>query len=162
MRLVTLPLRKNVVPGGGAGAGRPGSPEHGGHPGPRGRGAAGRQPGGAEPPLPALPRLPGRGGGHHCPGPLRTQAARHTCPLLIRRQQFQDTALGLLLSKSISREQRNVPYCTQCCGSGSGSVGSICFWASWIRILLSSSKNSKKNIDSFCSATSLRLFIFDK
>jgi hypothetical protein len=22
----------------------------------------------------------------------------------------------------------------QCCGSESGSVGSICFWASWIRI----------------------------
>ncbi len=32
----------------------------------------------------------------------------------------------------------------QCCGSG--SVGSICFWASRIRILLSSSKNRKKTL----------------
>jgi len=36
----------------------------------------------------------------------------------------------------------------QCCGSGSGSTGSTCFWAS--RILLSSYKNSKKNLDSSC------------
>jgi hypothetical protein len=36
----------------------------------------------------------------------------------------------------------------QCCGSG--SVGSVCFWTSWIRILLSSSKNCKKNFDSYC------------
>ncbi len=47
----------------------------------------------------------------------------------------------------------------QCCGSD--SLGSICFWASWIRIriLLSSSKNSKKNIDSYCFVTSFWLFI---
>jgi hypothetical protein len=32
----------------------------------------------------------------------------------------------------------------QCCGSGSGSTGSTWFWASQIRILLSSCKNSKK------------------
>ncbi len=52
----------------------------------------------------------------------------------------------------------------QCCGSGSES-GSICFWTSWIRIwiriLLSSSKNSKKNLDSYCFVTSFRLFIFE-
>jgi hypothetical protein len=24
----------------------------------------------------------------------------------------------------------------QCCVAGSGSVGSVCFWASWIRILI--------------------------
>jgi hypothetical protein len=47
----------------------------------------------------------------------------------------------------------------QCCGSG--SVGSICFWASGIRIrlririLLSSSINIKKNIDSYCFVTYL-------
>ncbi len=37
------------------------------------------------------------------------------------------------------------------------------FWASWIRIriLLSSSKKSKKNLDSYCSATSFWLFIFE-
>ncbi len=101
--VVTFSADKNGVPGGGAGAGWPGGPEHGGHPGPGGRGAAGRQPSGAEPPLPALPRLPGRGGGHHCSGPLRTQAACHTCPLLTGGQQFQDTALGSLLSKSFLR-----------------------------------------------------------
>ncbi len=40
----------------------------------------------------------------------------------------------------------------QCCGSGSGSTGSTCFWASWIRILilLSLTKNSKKNLDFYC------------
>ncbi len=52
---------------------------------------------------------------------------------------------------------------------GSGSVGSICFWASRIRlhkldmriwILLLSRKNSKKNLDSYCFVTSLWLFIF--
>ncbi len=53
----------------------------------------------------------------------------------------------------------------QCCGSESGSTGSTCFWASriwirirsevWIRIriLLSSCKNSKKNLDSYYLVT---------
>ncbi len=43
----------------------------------------------------------------------------------------------------------------QCCRSGSesGSVGSVCFRASWIRILLSSCKNNKKNLDSYCFVT---------
>jgi hypothetical protein len=31
-----------------------------------------------------------------------------------------------------------------------------------VRILLSSSKNSKKNLDSYCSATSVQLYIFEK
>jgi hypothetical protein len=44
-------------------------------------------------------------------------------------------------------------------GSGSGST---CFWTSRIRILLSSSKNSKKNLDFFCLVTSFGLFIFVK
>jgi hypothetical protein len=54
-------------------------------------------------------------------------------------------------------------HCYQCCGSGSesGSTGSTCFWASririllWIRIriLLSSCKNSKKNLDSYYLVT---------
>jgi hypothetical protein len=43
--------------------------------------------------------------------------------------------------------------------SGSGSTG---FWTSRIRILLSSSKISKKNLDSFCFVTSFGLFIFVK
>jgi hypothetical protein len=60
----------------------------------------------------------------------------------------------------------------QCCGSESGSTGSTCFWAFWIRIhlsevwiriririllwiriLLSSCKNSKKNLDSYLFVT---------
>ncbi len=53
----------------------------------------------------------------------------------------------------------------QCCGSGSesGSVGSVSFWASWIRIriLLSSSKKSKKNLGSCCIVTSFWLFFFE-
>ncbi len=47
----------------------------------------------------------------------------------------------------------------QCCGSGSesgsGSTGSTCFWASRIRILLSSCKTSKKNLDSYYFVTLL-------
>ncbi len=41
-----------------------------------------------------------------------------------------------------------------CCGSE--STGSTCFW-----ILLSPSKNSKKNLDSYCFVTSFGLFIFE-
>jgi hypothetical protein len=41
----------------------------------------------------------------------------------------------------------------QCCGSESGSTGSTCFWDSRIRILLSSCKNSKKNLDSYYFVT---------
>jgi hypothetical protein len=43
----------------------------------------------------------------------------------------------------------------QCYGSGSGSVGSVFFGTSWIRILLSLSKNCKKNLYSYCFVTSL-------
>jgi hypothetical protein len=52
------------------------------------------------------------------------------------------------------------PSNQQCCGSE--STGSICFWAS--RILLSTSKNGKKNPDSYClvTGTSFELFIFEK
>jgi hypothetical protein len=60
---------------------------------------------------------------------------------------------GIGTGKSISGKsflQVKVPF-KQCCGSGSesGSTGSTCFWASRIRIrnLLSSYKNSKKNLD---------------
>ncbi len=38
---------------------------------------------------------------------------------------------------------------------GSGSYGSGRFWASSIRTLLSSGKNSKKNLDSYCFVPSL-------
>ncbi len=70
----------------------------------------------------------------------------------------------------------------QCCGSvsesGSVSTGSTCFWASWIRIrihqsevwirlwvriwiLQSPSKKNKKNLDSYCFATSFWIYIFE-
>ena len=59
----------------------------------------------------------------------------------------------------------------QCCGSG--STGSTCFWASriririhkpevWIRILLSSCKNSKKKPWFLLFCDSFWLFIFEK
>jgi hypothetical protein len=65
----------------------------------------------------------------------------------------------------------------QCYGSGSESVGSECFLGlldldPLVRgmdpdpdpsiILLSSSKNSKTNLDSYCFVTSFGLFIFEK
>ncbi len=40
--------------------------------------------------------------------------------------------------------------------------GSVCFRASWIRILPSPSKSRKENFDSYCFATSLWLLIFKK
>ncbi len=57
--------------------------------------------------------------------------------------------------------------------SGSGFTESTCFWASriqihysavWIllRILLSSSKNSRRNLDSSCFVTSFGFFIYEK
>ncbi len=58
----------------------------------------------------------------------------------------------------------------QCYGSGSGFTRSPCFWASWIQIrihqsevwiLLSPSKKSMKNIDSYCFVTSFWHFIFE-
>ncbi len=61
-------------------------------------------------------------------------------------------------------------FCLQrCCGSEFGFVGSVSFWGLdpdpdplvrgtvWIRILLSASKNSKKNLDSYCFVT---LFLY--
>ncbi len=61
-------------------------------------------------------------------------------------------------------------YFKHCCGSGSGFTASTWFWASWIRsrirsrirILLSFSKNNKKNLDFYCFVTSFWLFIFEK
>jgi len=45
----------------------------------------------------------------------------------------------------------------QTCVAEPDSAGSVCFWATWIRIriLLLSSKNSKKNLNSYCFVTSL-------
>ncbi len=51
--------------------------------------------------------------------------------------------------------------CNQCCGSGSES-GSTWFWASWIRVLQSPSKNSKKYLHSYCFVTSFWLIFFEK
>ncbi len=81
--------------------------------------------------------------------------------------------LALLVVPSVSTTHSPAAYFNQCCGSG--SVRSLCFWASRIRIhyseiririrlriFISSSKNSKKNIDSYCFVTSAWLFIFEK
>ncbi len=71
-----------------------------------------------------------------------------------------------LNSKNLDRSNHaqivDYQYSWQCCG-----CGSVCFWNSWIRIhqsevliriririLLSPSKNSKKNLDSYCFVTS--------
>jgi hypothetical protein len=62
-----------------------------------------------------------------------------------------------LFKKTSSQVDILDPY-KQCCGSG--STGSTCFWASWI--LLSLSKNSKKNLDFFCFETSFLLLLFVK
>ncbi len=51
----------------------------------------------------------------------------------------------------------NKVKCTSRQCSGTGSTGSKCFWASRIRILLASSKNSKKNLDFYCFVTSFGL-----
>jgi hypothetical protein len=86
----------------------------------------------------------------------------------------------IILLPQICRKKKNSSSCVfrerkyssdQCCGSGSesGSTGSTCFWASWIRIrihssevwiriLLSLCKNSKKTIDFYCFVTSFDFF----
>jgi hypothetical protein len=70
----------------------------------------------------------------------------------------------------VSKKHRIQESKKQCCGSGS-ECRSVCFWASWnririhlsevwIRILISSRKNSKNNLDSYGLVTSFLLFIF--
>ncbi len=74
-----------------------------------------------------------------------------------------------IISQEIFSHYKNY----QCWGSesGSGSLGSVCFWASRIRILIcqsqvrnrilpSSSKNSKKNFDFYCFVTFCDFFSF--
>jgi hypothetical protein len=72
---------------------------------------------------------------------------------VIREGHVVISAVGSVLKLDmVLRTNMLTQPARQCCGSG--SVGSVCFWASWIRILLSSSKNSKKNLDSYCFVTS--------
>ncbi len=52
-----------------------------------------------------------------------------------------------LVTSSVQSLDPQIPT-HQCCGSGSA-----CFWASWIQILLSSCKNSKKTLDSYYFVT---------
>jgi hypothetical protein len=68
-------------------------------------------------------------------------------------QSFRTVKKEFLKGTSQGKKKNRHSY-WHCCGSGSR-----CFWPSWIRIrrsevririLLSSSKNSKKNLDSFC------------
>jgi hypothetical protein len=56
-------------------------------------------------------------------------------------------------AKLFHYSDRGYPSIKQRCGSGSES-GYTYFWASWIRILLSLSQNSKKNLDFYCFVTS--------
>ncbi len=99
------------------------------------------------------------------------------CPVPLGIRQPQETAclfrciLWLKTLLKIEMKKKHVIF-KQCCGSGSTGSGSTCFWASriririhwsevwiririllWIRILLSSCKNSKKNIDSYYFVT---------
>jgi hypothetical protein len=98
-------------------------------------------------------------------------------PLSFTCSPVQGLIAGLWSSLSgmgrfISRYKKSLA--NQCCGSESGSTGSTCFWAFWIRIrihqsevwiriwiLLSPSKKSKKNLYrySYCFATSFCLFL---
>ncbi len=90
----------------------------------------------------------------------REQPVHGRCVRLDRRHTLH---LHPVVHQPTGRENAH----RQCCGSGSGSTGSTCFWASriririhsselWIRILRSSCKNSKKNLD---SCTILWLFL---
>ncbi len=70
------------------------------------------------------------------------------------------------MARSRPKEKTRLVFKMLCCGTG--FVGSVCFWASQIRfrirysqvrirlrILPSSNKNSKKNLDFYCFVTSL-------
>ncbi len=88
----------------------------------------------------------------------------HTCKCKVRTGTVSTGPLGvtrrIIITDADHREmidlrQNNDTFTNhyryaffQCCGSG--SVGSVCFWTSLIRILLSSCKNCKKNFDSYC------------
>jgi hypothetical protein len=65
----------------------------------------------------------------------------------------ESTSVSGEIRESSMGKSANAVTINQCCGSGSGSTGSTCFWASRIRILLSSCKNSKKNLDSYYFVT---------
>ncbi len=47
----------------------------------------------------------------------------------------------------------------QCCKSESRSIRSKCFWAFWIQILLSSSKNIEKNLESYYYVTFFTFYL---
>jgi hypothetical protein len=93
---------------------------------------------------------------------------------------YEDLEPEFSFRTALTQVQNLLP-CQQCSKSGSGSTdsgsgssGSTCFWASWIRIrlhqsevwirirlrilvLLSSCKNSKKNLDSYFFVTLFEL-----
>ncbi len=82
---------------------------------------------------------PDRGGGDAgeqgggAPPVLRQEARQDQLALVQERPLHRDLQVGLLGEQNMVQK---VSYKNQCCGSGSGSVGlgSICFWASRIRI----------------------------
>ncbi len=92
-------------------------------------------------------------------------------PALASRQIKQEHRKHRLFLLKISLTEESDNTCVQCCGSG--SVGSVCFWASWIRIRIHYQKHRsrsfyhldhhcKKNLDTYCFVTSLDLLIFEK
>jgi hypothetical protein len=61
---------------------------------------------------------------------------------------MRDSVSGVVkypVGSRLTNKYRSQPF-KKCCGFGSGSAGSVCFWASRIRIHPSSSKKSKKNL----------------
>ncbi len=89
------------------------------------------------------------------PRPKRATAATSTS----RRPRSRPIKTLLRKAPGLGLPCDSEVYCFQCCGSESESrsTGSTCFWASRsrIRILLSSCKNSKKNLDSYYFVTLL-------
>jgi hypothetical protein len=79
-------------------------------------------------------------------------------------QQKKNVAAGIGDEKGRLPSQNKVSLlgytCRQYCGSGSGSSGSTCFWASWI-LLSPSKKKVRKILASYCFVTSFWLFIFE-
>ncbi len=81
----------------------------------------------------------------------QAKAARKAAKKLARQQ-----AEKAAREQEIAAREAVLRICirmNQCCRSESGSIGSKCFWAFWIQILLSSSKIGKKNLDSYYFVT---------
>jgi hypothetical protein len=69
----------------------------------------------------------------------------HSAPLQELGNRYGDGGQGGQLPNST----HNILNKISAMDPDSRAVGSVCFWNSWIRILLSTSKNCKKNLDSY-------------